>query len=305
MGGLQAKKDWTSVIVDRRVSIIRNQQPHARSIDMTREFDALMDIVCVRWGYCGSIHRNGTPLHVTLFIPDGGPVTADQFVEWVFLADRENPNVEPDRRQSHKAALRAAFVEHMGGEVVEAERLRRSDEPPPDAWNPPLLALDDPEWGRLTHAYGSAGDVPALLAALSELADPVGSTVDPWDGLWSRLCHQGDVYDASYAAVPHIVGASAYSPVDFSFFLLPAAIEVAREKGRGPPVPLALEPAYMGAIRRLHGTLEWHLDDPWDSDFARAAFGAMAVAKGQHRLAEAVMELDEEWIARILEDRRV
>jgi len=90
-------------------------------------FDALMQVVCPRLGYCGSIHRNGAPLHVTLFIPDEGPVTADQFVEWVFLADRVNPNLEPEKRQPLKDAIRAAFVEHMGGEVVDATALRWSD----------------------------------------------------------------------------------------------------------------------------------------------------------------------------------
>lgn len=90
-------------------------------------FDALMDFVCVGWGYCGSIHPNGTPLHVTLFVPDYGPITADQFVEWVFLAERVNPNVDLDRKQRHEDAIRAAFVRHMGGEVVDASRLRWSD----------------------------------------------------------------------------------------------------------------------------------------------------------------------------------
>lgn len=89
-------------------------------------FDALMQVVCAGWGYCGSIHRDGTPLHVTLFIPDEGPVTADQFVEWVLLAARVNPNSEPERRQRHKDAIRAAFVEHMGGEAVDARLLRWS-----------------------------------------------------------------------------------------------------------------------------------------------------------------------------------
>lgn len=261
-----------------------------------------MDFVCAGHGYCGSIHRDGTPLHVTLFIPDEGPVTAEQFVEWVFLADRQNPNVEPEKWQKHKDAIRAAFVEHMGGVVVEAERLRWSDAPPPDAWNPQSLALDDPEWGRLSHAYGLAGDVPDLLNTLRELIDPVGPDAEPWPNLWSRLCHQGEVYEASYAAVPHIVDISALmsGPVDFGFFLLPAAIEVARQEGRGPPIPPALEAAYQKAIQRLPRALEWRLDDAWDRDFAISAFGALAVAKGHHRLAEAVMELDEEWIGRIL-----
>lgn len=44
-------------------------------------FDALMEVVCPGLGYCGSIHRSGTPLHVALFIPPEGPVAADQFVE--------------------------------------------------------------------------------------------------------------------------------------------------------------------------------------------------------------------------------
>ncbi len=57
-----------------------------------------MHFVCVDWGYCGSVKANGTPLHVTMFIPDEGPVTADQFVEWVFLADNMNPNVQPELR---------------------------------------------------------------------------------------------------------------------------------------------------------------------------------------------------------------
>jgi hypothetical protein len=87
-------------------------------------FDKLMHFVCVEWGYCGSVKANGTPLHVTMFIPDEGPVTADQFVEWVFLADNMNPNVEPERWQRHKEAIRVAFVEHMGGDVADAKDLR-------------------------------------------------------------------------------------------------------------------------------------------------------------------------------------
>lgn len=87
-------------------------------------FGRLMQSVCVKWGYCGSVKVDGTPLHVTMLIPDEGPVTADQFVEWVFLADNMNPNVEPERWQRHKDAIRAAFVEQMGGDVADAKDLR-------------------------------------------------------------------------------------------------------------------------------------------------------------------------------------
>lgn len=93
-------------------------------------FDALMHEACVNWGFCGCIKR-GEPLHVTKLIPPSGPVHAHQFVEWLFLADNLNPNV--DTYERHKAALSAAFVTHMGGEVVDATLLRWScDEPDQD-----------------------------------------------------------------------------------------------------------------------------------------------------------------------------
>ena len=85
-----------------------------------------MHEVCVEWGFCGCI-KHARQMHVDLFIPSDGPVTADQFVEWVFLADDMNPSLEPERWDRHKAAIRAAFVQHMGSEVIDASRLRWSD----------------------------------------------------------------------------------------------------------------------------------------------------------------------------------
>jgi hypothetical protein len=86
-------------------------------------YDQLMHVVCVEWGFCGC-DKHDQPLHVDLIIPSKGPVTADQFVEWVFLADDLNPNSDPERWQRHKVAVRAAFIEHMGAEVVDATQLR-------------------------------------------------------------------------------------------------------------------------------------------------------------------------------------
>jgi hypothetical protein len=91
--------------------------------DVKAGYDALLHEVCVGYGYCGCM-KGGRDLHVSDFIPSEGPVTADQFVEWVFLADNRNPNLGPD---THKRAIRAAFVKHMGNDVVDATRLRWSD----------------------------------------------------------------------------------------------------------------------------------------------------------------------------------
>lgn len=54
------------------------------------------------------------------------------------------------------------------------------------------------DWAQLIHAYGSAADTPGLFARL----DGGPGDKDVWADLWSSLCHQGTVYDASFAALP-------------------------------------------------------------------------------------------------------
>jgi hypothetical protein len=84
-------------------------------------YDALLSEVCVGWGYCGCFN-DGKPLHVDMFIPTEGSVSADQFVEWVFLAENLDPSLAP---RSHRRGLRAAFIKYMGREVVDASVFRR------------------------------------------------------------------------------------------------------------------------------------------------------------------------------------
>ena len=61
------------------------------------------------------------------------------------------------------------------------------------------------DWAALTDAYGSAVEVPKLLAAAGD--DPSDRAV--WDELWGRLCHQGTVSTASYAAIPQLARIAA------------------------------------------------------------------------------------------------
>lgn len=106
-------------------------------------YDKLMYVVCVEWGFCGCV-KHGEPLHVDMFIPSAGTVTAGQFVEWVFLADNVNPNSELERWQRQKTAIHAAFVDCMGADVVDAAQLQWSSvrEQP--------TTLDDKYRGQLT-----------------------------------------------------------------------------------------------------------------------------------------------------------
>ena len=164
-----------------------------------------------------------------------------------------------------------------------------------------MLSLDDPRWDDLTHAYGLAVDVPPLLCRLAENPKQLGPNDEPWFSIWSSLCHQGDVYTGSYAAIPHVVqiALSKPGPIDFSFFLFPASVEVARINGRGPEIPRFLAVAYDEAIKLLPECVNVHRAEDWSQDLTISAFAALAVSKEQHVLAEAIMNLDDDWISKI------
>jgi len=167
-----------------------------------------------------------------------------------------------------------------------------------------MIDLDDPRWQNLSHGYGSAADIPKLLRQLACATGPKGaSESETWFTLWSSLCHQGDVYDASYAALPYIVeiAFTAKEPIDFSFFQLPAAIEIARSSGNGPPVPSDLAEAYSHAVSRLTECVSHHLHEHWDEPTLLSALSALAAAKGHHRVADAIMNLDEDLITKLIE----
>lgn len=66
-----------------------------------------------------------------------------------------------------------------------------------------LEGLDTIDWGKLTHAYGEASDVPALLRQLtSSKADEREQAMQE---LYGNIWHQGTVYEASAQAVPFLI----------------------------------------------------------------------------------------------------
>ncbi len=166
-----------------------------------------------------------------------------------------------------------------------------------------MIRLDSEIWGQLSHAYGSASDIPALLSLLSNDHRDSGPESEPFNSLWSALCHQGDAYSASYAAVPYIVDAALRNPggISFDFLLLPTAIEISRRSGRGHELPEELASRYLDAIARLPkivGLLDFSsLDETW----AVTAAAAVAVSSGQPKLADAILALEGEIVDEFME----
>ena len=157
-----------------------------------------------------------------------------------------------------------------------------------------MLSLDSPRWSELEHAYGSASDIPALLKRLSDVQDSKDNG-GPWSDLWSSLAHQGDVYSASFAAVPYVVQALASSPesAGFEYFQFPAWVEICRQK-KGISVPDDLTSSYFEALSRLPALAAAASTREWDTTLLPCVLSAIAASKGQVLIAEAVMELSPE-----------
>lgn len=164
-----------------------------------------------------------------------------------------------------------------------------------------MLNLDDPRWSELQHAYGTAADIPALLKQLADLPSSEKDK-EPWFSIWSALAHQGDVYSASFAAVPHVIDALASAPLraDFAYFEFPAWVEVCRVKNK-VSVPEDIAPTYFESLSRLPALVAAAASRQWDEGFLRCALSAVAAAKGQPAIAEAVMELSPEVAGEFME----
>jgi hypothetical protein len=118
------------------------------------------------------------------------------------------------------------------------------------------------------------------------------ATSDPWFSLWSALAHQGDVYSASFAAVPHTLAAVSGLQVTRQGAALHfcAWVEICRCKN-AVPVPPDVQSGYFSALASLPTLLVGGPDEAWDISFTSVAMACLAAARGQPLLAEVALEL--------------
>lgn len=165
-----------------------------------------------------------------------------------------------------------------------------------------MLSLDSPQWGVLRHAYGTASDIPELLRRLYDVSACDPGEDEPWATLWSSLAHQGDVYSATFAAVPHVVAALADDPIraGSEYFQFPAWVECCRLR-KNVSIPDDRVLAYKRALSRLPQLVADASKRPWNDGFMQCALAAIAAAKGEVAIAEAVLELDSDVAEQFLE----
>jgi hypothetical protein len=126
---------------------------------------------------------------------------------------------------------------------------------------------------------------------------------DVWDELRQELHHQGDVGEASYAAVPQLVRIAAALPRDWNLYSLVSTIEIERHRKSNPPRPAWLAESYQAAWRQL---LELALGDARaapDALTLRSILGAVALGSGDLKLGALICLSDDSEISEILDQR--
>lgn len=159
-----------------------------------------------------------------------------------------------------------------------------------------MLNLNDHLWKELTHAYGSAANIPALLEQLKTAEPQEEYDTEPWFSLWSALCHQYDVYTASYAALPHIIAIASSKPphLRLDHLWLASSIEAFRHLEDAPALPAELKEAYEQAIKQAPKLILECLDLDWQEADNRILLGSLAVMQGHPQLGNAIFELETE-----------
>jgi hypothetical protein len=154
-----------------------------------------------------------------------------------------------------------------------------------------MLSFDDKRWAELSGGYRMRFDPRPFLSRI-EFNDRVA---EAWNTLWEELHHQGDVGDASYAAVPHIVRIHRQrGTADWNPYALVAVIELAREKGKNPALPEWLKDDYCEAIQDLAKIGSVEVLRAKNAEELRAILSVLALAKGARTYARVLLENSEE-----------
>ncbi len=157
-----------------------------------------------------------------------------------------------------------------------------------------MLNLDSPRWRELGHAYGSAAEIPDLLRKLETAPPQANYKSEPWHSIWSALCHQGDVYTATYAAMPHIVGIATRRTererLDFLNFI--GYAEACRHHKRAPGIPPDLEADYLTSLKNADELFVENLKLTLAEAEIQVLLGGLAVVRGYPKLGEVIIELD-------------
>jgi hypothetical protein len=162
-----------------------------------------------------------------------------------------------------------------------------------------VLDANSPLWSQLRGGYRTHYDPRPAIQRLEDSEEPAA-----WDELWEQLHHQGDVGEASYAAVPLLVGLETRKRSSgWRFLALLATIEIQRHSKKNPPVPEWLSAEYGQAWQNVVPLALSTLSESRDPLVIRSALAVVALAKGQLRLGALLAWLDTSEIEELTDER--
>jgi hypothetical protein len=160
-----------------------------------------------------------------------------------------------------------------------------------------MLALTDKRWQQLQGGYRVPYDASASLMKLE-----AGQSV--WHELWNELHHQGDVGEASYAAVPHLVRiARDEATRDWNLYGLVALIEIERHRKTNPPLPEWLRADYEAAWQSIALLALKDLASSKEAQTIQSALAVVALARGERKLGTLLCHFDESEIDELAEEK--
>ncbi len=141
-----------------------------------------------------------------------------------------------------------------------------------------MLNFDDERWNHLMGGYKTPFDPRPSLQKLESQQD----TATAWEELWEELHHQGDVGDASYAAIPELVRIhrSGSAGDGWNLYAMVAIIELARTEPRNPELPDWLREDYLRSIQELAQMGAKDILCAEEPEAKRAILSVIAIARG-------------------------
>ena len=154
-----------------------------------------------------------------------------------------------------------------------------------------MLSLNDKRWNELKGGYRIPFDPRPIFQRLESGTDIQGC----WQELWQGIYHQGDVGEASFAAVPHLVRIyQNRGKIDWNTYALVTSIELARNVGKNPDVPSWLRQGYEDAINRLAMTCLGELPHANEKETIRSMLAVIAIWKEARTYARIIIDYAED-----------
>jgi hypothetical protein len=151
--------------------------------------------------------------------------------------------------------------------------------------------VDDARWKGLKGGYRVPFDPRPLLSRLEGDASDEAT----WSELWGELYHQGDVGDASYAAVPVLVRIHRKHGIpEWNAYALVVMIDLVRGIGKNGQPPSWLKNEYFAALRDLADIGLSEISNAADPEAVRAILALLALVKGARTYARLLLNYSED-----------